>query len=121
MNNKILIAEDEEYNFTLLKLIFEREGQKILWAKNGAEAVELFRENSDIDLVLMDIKMPVMNGLDATRIIKGIRKLVPVIAVTAYAMAEDRELCLSAGCNEVVTKPIDRMNLLSIARQWINF
>ncbi|MEZ5000156.1 MAG: response regulator, partial [Bacteroidales bacterium] len=90
MNNKILVAEDEEYNFTLLKLIFEREGQQILWAKNGAEAVKIFEEYSDIDLVLMDIKMPVMNGLDASRIIKGIRKQVPIIAVTAYAMSEDR-------------------------------
>lgn len=121
MRNTILVAEDEEYNFTLLKLIFEKEGQSILWARNGAEAVDLFQNNSNIDLVLMDIKMPVMNGLDATRMIKGINRDTPVIAITAYAMSEDREICMSAGCNEFITKPIDRSNLLSVARRWINF
>lgn len=121
MRNTILVAEDEEYNFTLLKLIFEKEGQEIIWAKNGEEAVNLFRSNSNVNLVLMDIKMPVLNGLEATRIIKEIRKDIPVIAITAYAMSEDRDMCLSAGCNEFITKPIDRSNLLSIARKWINF
>ena len=116
----ILIAEDEEFNFTLLKYIFERSGAIILWATNGQEAVELFKENTNIDIVLMDIKMPVMNGLEATKHIKKINNKIPVLAVTAYALAEDRARCLSAGCDEFITKPIIRQDLLDITYKWLN-
>jgi len=113
----ILVAEDEEYNFILVKYILEREGMSIIWAKNGVEAVNLFKEHDNIDLVMMDIKMPVMNGMEATIQIKQIKPEIPVIAVTAYALAEDRELCLKNGCNEFVTKPINRQNLISITNE----
>lgn len=109
---KILIAEDEEYNYALVKLFFEKEGVDVIRAHDGREAIELFRNDKDIDLVLMDIKMPVMNGLDATREIKKIDRKMPVIAVTAYALREDRAMCLKAGCDEIIIKPINRQSLI---------
>lgn len=105
------MAEDEEYNYILVKYILQKEGMDVLWARNGEEAVRLFRDNSNIDLVMMDIKMPVMNGLDATKEIKKIKPEIPIIAVTAYALSEDREICLSSGCDEFITKPINRNQL----------
>ena len=119
MRNRILVVEDEIYNFTLLKYIFEKEGQEIVWARNGEEAVALFRENKSFDLILMDIKMPVLNGYEATRQIRATDSTVPIIAVTAYAMSEDIQKCLDAGCNEVVTKPLDRNEMLLLIRKWI--
>ena len=116
----IIVAEDEEYNFALIKIIFEKEGMNILWAKNGEEAIDIFINNDTIDLVLMDIKMPIMNGLDATRAIKKINSDVPVIAITAYALPEDRVTCLDAGCDEFITKPINRKNLLETAYKWLD-
>lgn len=110
-NYTILVAEDEEYNYILVKYILQKEGMDVLWARNGEEAVRLFRDNSNIDLVMMDIKMPVMNGLDATKEIKKIKPEIPIIAVTAYALSEDREICLSSGCDEFITKPINRNQL----------
>ncbi|HUS86254.1 MAG TPA: response regulator [Bacteroidales bacterium] len=112
---KILIAEDEEYNYTLVKLIFEKEGVDVIRAHDGKEAIELLKNDKDIDLVLMDIKMPVMNGLDAAREIKKINSKMPIIAVTAYALREDRPMCLRAGCDEIITKPINRQKLIDIA------
>ncbi|MCD4769636.1 MAG: response regulator [Bacteroidales bacterium] len=116
----IIVAEDEEYNFALIRIIFEKEGMNILWAKNGEEAIDIFINNDTIDLVLMDIKMPIMNGLDATRAIKKINSDIPVIALTAYALPEDRDLCMEAGCDEFVTKPINRANLLETAYKWLD-
>mgnify|MGYP005838050461 CR=1 FL=1 len=117
----ILVAEDEEYNFTLVKYIFQKEGHKVLWAKNGIEAVNFIHDknNADIDLVIMDIKMPIMNGYESTRKIKEIRSDIPVLAVTAYAFAEDRKLSMDAGCDELITKPINRENLLNTAYKLI--
>lgn len=111
----ILVAEDEEYNFTLVKYIFQKEGHNVLWARNGEEAVKLVLTDSEIDLVLMDIKMPVMDGFEAARLIKEARREIPIMAVTAYAFSEDRKLCLEAGCDEFITKPIDRKELLSLS------
>ena len=119
-NYTILVAEDEEYNFTLLKYIFEKEGAIVIRANNGKEAVEIFSENDNIDLVLMDIKMPVMNGIEATKAIKEINTNMPVLAVTAYALSKDRERCFQAGCDEFITKPINREKLLMLTNKWRN-
>ncbi|MCA1755890.1 MAG: response regulator [Bacteroidales bacterium] len=119
MRNRILVVEDEKYNFTLLKYIFEKEGQEIVWAHNGEEAVALFRDEGRFDLILMDIKMPVMNGFEATRLIRESGSDIPVIAVTAYAMPDDRERCLAAGCNDVITKPLQRDAIVSLVSKWI--
>ncbi len=105
---KILIVEDEEINFLFIKEVLSRTGIKcnILEATNGQEAVDVFKRNSDISLVLMDLKMPVMNGYDATRKIKQINPDIPVVIQTAYTLEEERQKSKDAGCNDFITKPI---------------
>jgi len=102
----ILIAEDEDTNFIYLETALEKTNVTILRAKDGKEAVELAKLTPTIDLILMDIKMPVMNGLEATRSIKTFRKDVPIIAQTAFAMEEDRRNCTAVGCDDFLAKPI---------------
>ena len=102
----ILIAEDEDTNFIYLETALEKTEVTILRAKNGKEAVEIAKVNPMIDLILMDIKMPLMNGIEATRSIKSFRKDVPIIAQTAFAMEEDRRNCTAVGCDDFLAKPI---------------
>ena len=113
-NRKILIAEDEEANFLFIEAILEDTQATLIWAQNGMEAVDKVNENIDIDIILMDVKMPEMDGLAATRIIKKINKNIPIIAQTAYAMVEDKSKCINAGCDEYITKPINQGLLLSV-------
>ncbi len=108
----ILIVEDENINFSYLEAALRNTKAKVLHAINGKEAVEIFRQNPDISLILMDIKMPEMNGYEATTEIKKINKTVPVIAQTAYAFIEDRQKAMDAGCDEYISKPIKRKDLL---------
>lgn len=109
-NIQILIAEDEEINYFFIKEALRSFNFIIHWGKNGKEAVKLFEENHHIKLVLMDIKMPVMDGYQALKLIKNIRN-VPVIAQTAYAMAGEKNEILAAGFDEYLSKPIN-INLL---------
>lgn len=107
LNDKvILVAEDYEVNYLYIKAVLEDTGAQILWAKDGAEAVEMCSNNNKIDLVLMDIQMPRLNGYEATRQIKKFRNNLPIIAQTAYAMEYDREKSLNAGCDDYISKPI---------------
>ncbi len=112
--NLILIAEDEESNYMLLKTVAERAGFSTLHAIHGAEAVELCQQYPEIGLILMDIKMPVMNGLEATQKIKAFRPDLPIIALTAHAQTGDRQRMLDAGCDEYMAKPVnlDKLNAL---------
>ncbi len=103
----ILIAEDSILNYTYLEALFQKTNAKLLWAKDGKEAIKMCKENQDINLVLMDIKMPILNGLEAITEIKKFRKDLPIIVQTAYAMPEDREKSLAVGGNEHLTKPIN--------------
>jgi hypothetical protein len=103
---KILIAEDDEVSETLLKYILEPVAHEILNAPNGEQAVEASKQNPDIDVILMDIRMPKMNGYDATRQIRTFNKDVVIIAQTAFAMEGDHEKALEAGCNDYISKPI---------------
>ena len=103
---KILEAEDVESNFILLKNLIGRE-YTLLWAKDGVEAIEMYKQYQP-DLILMDIKMPRMDGLEATHIIRSYSKEVPIIALTAYAFETDKELALEMGCNDFVTKPVSK-------------
>lgn len=108
----ILVAEDDENNFFYLNALLKYEmDTKVLHASNGKEAVEIFRANPGIKLVLMDMKMPEVDGFEATRQIKLIKKDVPVIAVTAYAMSGDEERILAAGCDGYLSKPISKKSL----------
>jgi len=115
---KILIAEDEETNYLFIEAILEDTKATLIWAKNGVEAVEKF--NEDIDLILMDIKMPEMDGLAAARKIREKSISVPIIAQTAYAMSEDKNKCLNAGCNDYLTKPINHKLLLTTIDKFLS-
>ncbi|HEY4784625.1 MAG TPA: response regulator [Bacteroidales bacterium] len=115
----ILIAEDEETNYLFIEAILEDTKAKLLWAKNGQEAVDMFSEH-DIDLVLMDIKMPEMDGLTATMHIRRKSETVPIIAQTAFAMSENKSKCLSAGCNDYLTKPINHKLLLNTINKFFS-
>ena len=108
----ILVAEDVDSNFFLIQTILNKTGVHLLWAKNGQEAHEMCRNNYDIDLVLMDIQMPIMSGYDATREIKKIRPSLPVIAQTAYAMSGEKEKTMEAGCDDYIPKPLKKRELL---------
>ncbi len=102
----ILVVEDEDSNFELVEATLFQTKVKILHAVNGKEAVDICRQRDDIDVVLMDMRMPVMNGYEATEIIKAEKPDLPVISLTAYAMAEDRQKSLEAGCDDYISKPI---------------
>ncbi len=115
----ILIAEDEGSNFQLLKAALERTQIKILHAENGSEAVDIFKEAGIVDLILMDIRMPIMNGYEATRKIKAMDKNVPVISITAYAMSEDGSKSLAAGCDSYMSKPIRPGKLLAAIDKYL--
>ena len=116
---KILIAEDVESNYILVKSLIG-ENYTLLWAKDGMEAVEMYKEYQP-DLILMDIKMPRMNGLDAIHIIRTYSKDIPIIALTAYAFETDKEKAFEAGCNDFVTKPISEEALVKVLRKYSGF
>jgi len=114
---KILIAEDDETSETLIAIVVKTFGKEILKVRNGVDAVEACRNNTDIDLVLMDIQMPLMDGYEATRQIRQFNKEVIIIAQTAYGLTGDREKSIDAGCNDYISKPIGKDKLKAIIQK----
>ena len=111
-NRVVLITEDEEVNFFYLKTLLKKTKARILRAKNGQEAVDIIAEHKGgVDLILMDINMPVMDGYEAMRIIKSKHPDLPIIAQTAYTLNNDRHKCLKAGFNDYIAKPVNRVAL----------
>jgi CheY-like chemotaxis protein len=108
----VLVVEDEPGIRQLTKTILRKHVKKVLLAENGQVAVDLCHDHPEITIVLMDIKMPVMSGLEATRVIKSFRKDLPVIVVTAYALAADRFQAVNAGCDDFLVKPFKAFDLL---------
>jgi len=108
----ILIAEDDETSFVFLKYVLAKENVKILHARSGQEAIDIFETHPGIDLILMDIKMGGMNGIEATQIIKSKNPDIPIIAQTAFALSTDKDNILKAGCDDYITKPIRKKELL---------
>ena len=116
-NRVFLITEDEEVNFFYLQTLLKKTSARILRAKNGQEAVEIISRNKHrIDLILMDINMPVMDGYEATKMIKSSHPHIPIVAQTAYTYSEDREKCMKAGFNDYLAKPIRRGVLLDLLK-----
>ncbi|RXQ96511.1 PAS domain S-box protein [Ancylomarina salipaludis] len=115
-NVTVLIAEDDKTSFSFLKALLSSKGMKCVWVKNGREAVKYCTENNPIDLLLMDINMPEMNGYIATSQIKTIRPKLPIIAQTAYAIEGDKENILAAGCDYYISKPINQNELFEKIR-----
>lgn|GEM_PF-914163 len=114
----ILIAEDIDSNFNLLKVILSKSNANIFWAKDGQQAVDICRTKT-IDLVLMDVKLPVLNGLRATERIKEMYKNLPVIAISAYATEEDKAISIAAGCNDYISKPIKKDHLIHLINKYL--
>jgi len=115
----ILIAEDEELNFKVLHSCLARTNVRIVHAKDGLEALDLFKKEK-IDIVLMDLQMPIMDGYEATHEIKKINNNMPVIAQTSYVLANEKEKCLDAGCDDYITKPLNLEELLSKIDTYFN-
>ena len=117
---KVLIVEDDEISEALVKEILNNLTNKIITAKNGLEAINLCRKNPDIDLILMDIQMPEMNGYHATQQIRQFNKEVIIIAHTAFALSGDKEKAINAGCTDYISKPINRQKLNEIIFKHLN-
>jgi len=114
-----LIGEDELINYRLLEVMLLKTKVKLLHGKNGSDTLKLFKNNPKIDLILMDIKMPEMDGSEVTKEIRKINTSVPIIAQTAYALEEEKVKSLEAGCNAYITKPINKKDLLLLIHSFL--
>jgi CheY-like chemotaxis protein len=115
----IMVVEDEEINWLYLNEILKNR-VRVLRAVNGKEAIEIVGQNPGIDIILMDIKLPDINGLELTKIIKSMNDKVKIIAQTAYALSGDRESVIAAGCSGYISKPVNRDELLNLIIAYSN-
>ncbi|MCA1755932.1 MAG: response regulator [Bacteroidales bacterium] len=118
-NALILVAEDDETSISYLDKILADNKFRVIIARNGAEAVKMFEQNPDISIVLMDIKMPVMDGLEATRRLRKINDKIPIIAQTAYALPAEAESIAAAGCTDYISKPTNRTDLIALINKYL--
>ena len=118
---RILIVDDDIRNVFALTSALEMRGMKVLYAENGREGIAKLRENPDVDLVLLDVMMPEMDGYETARSIRAMARFehLPIISLTAKAMRGDREKCIAAGASDYITKPVDMDQLLSQMRVWL--
>lgn len=117
--HKILIADDDNISVILLTNNLKEFNADILVARNGEEAIKVFMANPDIELIFMDIKMPNLNGYEATKQIKALNPKIIIIAETAFAMADDEKRAMEAGCDAYITKPINADKLKRMVRQML--
>lgn len=115
----ILVAEDVIENFLLLKAMLTHYGLRVLHASNGKEAVRFCEEHPEIDLILMDLQMPELNGLEASRIIKSSHPDLPIIAVSGYSVGGERDLALEYGCSDLIAKPFSIRELISRVGRYV--
>ncbi len=116
----ILVVEDDDLSYSLIERILQNTKAELLWVKNGKQAVDLCRNNSEISLVLMDIQLPELDGYEATRQIIKFRKGLPIISQTAFGMAGEKEKSLNAGCDDYLAKPLNAKKLLYTIEKHIN-
>ncbi len=118
-NLKVLIAEDDEVSEVFIMLAVRKITRELLKARSGNEAIEMCRLHPDIDLIMMDIKMPDLDGYEVTRQIRQFNPHVVIIAQTAFALRGDRENAISAGCNDHITKPINKTKLIAMINKHV--
>jgi CheY-like chemotaxis protein len=118
---KVLLVDDDARNLFAITTILEQHAMRVVYAEDGQEALRRIEEQPDVDIVLMDIMMPEMDGYEATRRIRTQEqhRTVPIIALTAKAMQGDREKCFEAGASDCITKPVDASRLVSLLRVWL--
>lgn len=114
-----LIVEDTFSNYELLATFLKKTGARLIWAKDGSQAIDICKSGEDVNLILMDIQLQSVNGYEATRQIKKINPGLPIIAQTAYAMAGDREKSLKAGCDDYLAKPIRKNTFFETISKYI--
>lgn len=115
----VLIVEDDQFSSDFLKMVLQSTNVKISLAETGSEAIEFLTKNRNVDIVLMDVRLPDMSGIDITEKLRAKDFQMPIIAQTAYAMENDRQKCLAAGCNEYVSKPVNREKLLGLMKKYL--
>ena len=118
----MLIVDDDIRNIFALTSVLEQHDMEVVYAENGKDGIEMLQETPDIDVVLMDVMMPEMDGYEAMRRIRELPQVqvtLPIIALTAKAMKGDREKCIEAGASDYITKPVDTEQLLSLLRVWL--
>jgi signal transduction histidine kinase/CheY-like chemotaxis protein len=123
LHGRILLAEDGIDNQRLIAMYLRKAGADVVIAENGREVLDAVRKAADdgrpVDLILMDMQMPVLSGFEATRVLREAGYAAPIVALTARAMADDRQRCLTSGCDDYAVKPIDRHALLAMCRRWL--
>jgi CheY-like chemotaxis protein len=119
---KVLVVDDDVRNIFALSSALAREGMKVMYAENGRDGIEVLQSNPDMDIVLMDIMMPEMDGYATMRAIRKIPQFrsLPIITLTAKAMKGDRDKCIAAGASDYITKPVDIARLLTLIRVWLH-
>ncbi|SEM48148.1 GAF sensor hybrid histidine kinase [Stigmatella aurantiaca] len=122
MGRKVLVVDDDVRNIFALNTVLERYGMKVAFAESGTEGIALLEKDAEVELVLMDVMMPEMDGYQAMRAIRHMDRFahLPILALTAKAMKGDREKCLEAGASDYITKPVDIEKLLSLLRVWLH-
>lgn len=105
-NKTVVVVDDLELNYILIQKQLRKTKAKIIWLKNGQESVDYVIDNKPVDVILMDIRMPVLDGIEATRIIKGVNSKLPIIIQTAYVIGEEFDSILKSNCDDYFFKPI---------------
>jgi len=115
----LMIVEDVPSNYQLLNAYLGKSGARLIHVDNGLDAVDLIKSKTHIDLIIMDIRLPKLNGLLAAKEIRKMSRTIPIIAQTAFAMQSDREMCLGAGCDEFLAKPFRKHELMQLIALFI--
>jgi CheY-like chemotaxis protein len=119
--SKVLLIDDDIRNIFALTSVLEQQGMIVMNAENGLDGIEMLKNNPEIDIILMDMMMPELDGYDTIRIVRGVERFkeVPIIGVSAKAMKGDREKCIEAGASDYISKPVNVDQLLSVMLAWL--
>ena len=119
LGKTVLIVEDITSNYNFLRVLLRKTGIDTIWVTNGKDALSEVKNNPSIDIILLDINLPLMNGYEAAAMIKEIRQNMPIIAQTAYALEGDMGKSLDAGCDDYISKPIEIFKLLNMMNKYL--
>ena len=119
LGKTVLIVEDNETSNIYFEAALRKTQAVLIWARNGLDAVEIVKNNNQVDLILMDINMPKLDGIEATRIIKGINPEIVIVVQTAFILSGEERMCQEAGCDEFITKPIRLKYLLDTLNRYL--